>query len=1039
MKLHRIFAAVLGLLSAAGPMPLRGGEPLNAVEVAELIFDNEASDLAEGVQIVNGKIVLTGTTATKPDKSAQPDPAGAQVLELTDGSQLHGQIENLGKSELVWKRSDTTAPLIFAPQDVQRITLTRAASAPAQKANATLKLHGGDWLTGNLTSFENGTFHLDIDGAGTVQIERGKVEWIHLSKTNPPDAYEGPLGPMGLAGWDTGGSGAWDYADGALAARAAAPVTRQFDFLPERMDLEFSAGDGGNAIRGLTLWIQPGLQQRGYSKGSVYLRFQGNNVSVNSYDGNNMKNLSANVPADKKPPKETRYRLLQDKRSGKLIVFVNGAKVADWDLQPQKEPIPGGSLSWQPTYWSSNLAWTLSKIRVRPWDGGANPDAQPDEVGKDLLINQPTIRKQDRNAGWPIVNGQRVASSSSQPPQKEVRLAASLEAISAESVRFSGRDISRMDPIFIRLAAGQSADPPPGAVARVWLTQRGEFDVTGLGIRDGQLKVRTSFGGDISLPLTAVRAIEFPHRLSGADKNLADTGDTIIFRNSDELRGTLVSATHDQSVKWQPVKGDRIVEFSVNRIAGILLAKKTKPATTTNTAAVRFRNGDWLQGEMMLLSKDQLIFKSPLADNLQLKRSGIRAIYFGQNGEIPFWDGTIDRQLWTKGFPVGQRFSSSSGQRKDDADRQKSWRYLDGSFTLPDSFNRSGNGNGPTIGRVFDSLPDKVEVSFELSTPGGPAGYAVQLFSEENRPGLMVQGSWDSAYIYDMSPRNQGGGFFNQPQQVEFGEKVDSEGNRRHFRFLAERKTGRLVMIVNGVPVGQFGQRSGKESPKPGKGISINPQQMNSGVTISNLWIGPWSGDAPHVPKTGPRPDGRAGKDDEINPPASAQKDSKAKSATAAPLASDLITLVNGDESTGVLEKATASELSLKCDVGTLDVPRNRTLMVEFAGAPERPASGIRLHLAGKGTLTVDSLNMADGKVVCHSATAGDLTFTSEAVSEIIFQPRNLPPPAKPENGNARNKPGNNINGNIIIQGGGGLQIQGNVIINGGGVIIEGR
>jgi hypothetical protein len=336
-------------------------------------------------------------------------------------------------------------------------------------------------------------------------------------------------------------------------------------------------------------------------------------------------------------------------------------------------------------------------------------------------------------------------------------------------------------------------------------------------------------------------------------------------------------------------------------------------------------------------------------------------------------------------------------------------------------------------------MPDKVEVSFDLSTPSGAGGYAIQLFSEENRSGLMIQGGWDSAYIYDMSPQKRGGVFMNQPQQIEFGEQVGSEGNRRRFRFLADRRTGRLVMIVNGIPVGQFGNRPGKESAKPGRGIAIVPQQFNSSITISNLWVGPWSGDPPAIPKGAAKTDRQGRRQNnaleaKVDPEKPAEKEAKPKPAAPPPLANDLITLVNGDESNGELENATASEISLKCDVGTIGIPLSRTLMVEFAGAAQPPAAGIRLHLAGKGTLTVDSLHFEDGKVICHSATAGDLTFAADAVSEIVFQPRNLPPPEKTADNEAQDNRGRNMNGNVIF--GGGLQIRGNVIINGGGAVI---
>ena len=1045
MKIRALLSTMLAVLAALHTAP-GGAAQLEIIEGFDTdIFDNGAAEEAEGVQIVNGRVVLTGSATKKPERPAQPDPAGNQVLELTDGSQLHGRLTAFGKSELVWQRADTTAPLTFTPQDVKRIVLGGNEPAPAQKANATLKLTGGDWLTGDLSTMQDGRFRLAIEGTAVFEIERDKVEWLHLSKSVPPDAYEGPTGPMGIAGWDTGGAagvGAWDYADGALIARAAMPLTRRFEALPDRTDIEFSASDGGNAMRGLTLWLQPGLQAHGYSRGSVYLRFQANNINANAYDGSNMKNFSATLPEDKNPPKETRYRILHDKRGGKLVIFVNGRKIADWAIPGQKDPAQGGSLSWQPTYWSSNMSWTLSKVRVRPWDGSIDPDPKADEAAKDIVST----------GSYDLAAGAFVSK----------RQAGSLDAISADSVKFSGKEMARNDPLFIRLNRTAAADPPPGSVARVWLAQRGEFDVTALGFRDGQLKVRTSFGGDITLPIASVRAIEFPHRIAAADRALAEGGDTLVFRNGDELRGTLLSASHDQKVKWKPVKGTQAVEFTVSRLAGVLLAGRAKSAAKAPTTAVRFRNGDWLPGELLFLDKQQLHLKSPVADHLQLDRAGIRAMYFGQNSEVPVWDGASDRQTWMKATNA-----ETSGQRrtttKEDTTKRNPWRYLDGAFNLPRNSSRNGYGNGPNIGRTFDTLPDKVEVSFDLSTPKGAAGYSIQLFNDENRPGLMIQGGWDSAYVYDMSPRRQGGAFFNQPQQIEFGEKIGDDGNRRTFRFLADRRTGRLVMIVNGTPVGGFGQKSGKESPKPGKGIAIIPQPMNSSVTVSNLWVGPWSGDAPEVPKNNGRANRRAGgniiingggvlnlngvnqlangkaaapaadKKDAAEKPADAE-DKKEKPAEKPASPGDLLTLANGDETSGTLESASATELHLKCDVGRLDIPVSRALVAEFPGAPQPPAAGIRLHLAGKGTLTVDSLQVADGKVTCHSIAAGDLIFATATLSEIVFQPRTVAPPE-----NAADKKAGQNNGNqdgIIINGGGGiLRLNGNNIFNGGIII----
>jgi hypothetical protein len=86
----------------------------------------------------------------------------------------------------------------------------------------------------------------------------------------------------------------------------------------------------------------------------------------------------------------------------------------------------------------------------------------------------------------------------------------------------------------------------------------------------------------------------------------------------------------------------------------------------------------------------------------------------------------------------------------------------------------------------------------------------------------------------------------------------------------------------------------------------------------------------------------------------------------------------------------------------------------------------------------VDSLHVADGRVTCHSAAAGDLIFTASTLSEIVFQPRTAAPPE-----NAADKKTGQNNGNqpgviMFNNGGGRIQIQGNVIINGGAIDLRG-
>ena len=964
--------SVAALLLATLALPASAGEDGDFFDPG-LFADGD-------VQVINGRVVVQQPGGKKEEAPA-PDPAGDQVLELTDGSQLHGRLVALTRGEVVWKRADATDDLIFTPQEVRRVVLGKVVSPKASKSNATLKLAGTDWVTGNLLEMRDDKFVIQLGAESPVEIPRAKVDWLVLAPSSPPDAYEGPIGPMGQAGWESGGDGgaSWDYADGALVAKNATGILRQFEVLPEKVDIQFTAGDGGSSNRGLTLWMQPGTRTRGYGKGSSYLRFQSNTVNANYSSGEQMKNFNANIPEEKDDKKITRYRLLCDRKEGRLVIFVNGKQIADWDLPANIDAPEGGNFSWQPSYWSSNMAWTLSNVRVAPWDGLVPADRTEPESGKDVL----SIAGQPRKAG-------------------------KLTAVTAEGIAFDGTEIARKESLFLRLHHDGEPEPPGSAIARVWLADRGEFDVTGIGYRDGKLRVRTSFGGDLTLPSVAVRAIEFPHRLGVVDKAAAVGGDILVFKNGDQLRGTLLGADHKKPLRWKPIKGESPVEFSTDPIAGILLApRRTAPSGAPAkvdglSSAIRLSNGDWLPGKLQGLDATELRMRSNFGLDLRIGRPALRSLYLGSTGgEAPVWDGASDRDAWQRGTNAPGYWGEAANRTRKGDKKQGPWRYLDGAFTLLSGSANRGSNTGPSLGRNLEALPEKVEVGFTISSTSGPASYSVQLFFDENKAGFMVQGGWDSAYLYDMSPRKNGGVFFNQPQQIEFGEKIGIGGNSRHFRFLGDRKAGRVWMFVNGHFVGAINRRNAPENPK-GKGIAIIAQPMMSRVTVSNLWVAPWSGFLPPSVATNsqtadkaPKAGGagiqlrRADLPVEADAPApKTRPETPPKEAPPSTPPTDTVALTNGDEASGNVVAANSDTVTMKSDVGDLEIPLKRATLIDFAGPAANEGKGIRLRFSGKGSLTVSELHIENDEVVCRSDATGELRFPIAELSEIVYQPQ---------------------------------------------------
>ena len=908
----------------------------------------------DGELLINngGGIILNanGESGVVERTDVPPDPAGDHTLELTDGSTLHGKLVSFGKNDLVWRRSDASEPLTFLPADIRRIVLGPVIPATAETANATLKLPGGDWLTGKVNSFADGKFSIEIGAGATLAVERNFVEWMSLS-SSPPDAFEGPRGPVGLAGWVPSIPDTWDYIDDSLIARQSSMISRSFDVLPDRMDIQFTAGDGGNQNRGLTLWIQPEGRSTGYSEGSVYLRFQGNAVAVNSYDGKEMKNISTSFEQDNaKLDKISRYRLLFDRMSGRLQIRINGIRAADWTLPMPMKSTPGGTLAFQPSYWSSEMAWTLSGVKVQPWDGEAVPDGDPDDAGKDIIKVASTIRK-----------------------------SGTFDGLNANTVRFSGKDVPRKDAVFLRLGHKKPA-PAEGAVARVWLAQRGEFDVLGIGFKDGVFTARTAFSGDLTLPLEALRAVEFPHRRRTDEAAI----DTLVFNNGDQLKGTLVSLANDKHLRWKPTKGSAEVQFDAKHLAGVQLAPRDAQPSLGGMA-VRWQNGDWLPGTLIGIDGEKLAMRTALSEKTEIVRTGLAALYFSASEEPSVWDGASERGKWMDGA-VAPGFWNANRNDKT-AKRQNPWAYFDAAFTLPSAVRTN---NGPNVGRSFDGLPDKCEVSFVLTSPGGTGTVVSHLFFDDNKHGIMVQSSGDLAYLYDMSPRT-GRNLGNQQQMVDFGSASGDSAARRKFTFYCDRLKGRFHMAVNGKLVGTLQQKGGNDSPKPGRGIAINPQANGASVTISQLWVGPWSGALPPAAiKTAVKKDAQIA---DVAPVKVEQPAEPAAEKIETPeIAQDSIALANGDETRGTVTRATSDSIIIDCDVGEIEIPTKRATVVQFAPTPTPAPAGVRLRLAGRGAVTVEKYRLENGSLICTSPLTGEFTLPLTSISELIFAPDSVSP-----------------------------------------------
>ncbi len=908
---------------------------LAAIGAAGWFAPGAAAQVIFGGQVFIGGEVASGDDAT--DDRTEPDPSGPQLLEFSDGTRLHGALTalNLGRQELGWQRADASAPLAFPLAQVHRLSMA-SASGPDEKVHATVKFRGGDWLAAEVVGIDGGKVRLKFADGRPCTADRSSLEWIYFSKGAAAECYDGPTS---LAGWTSGGG--WSYRDGELRASAATAIGRRFEALPDQVEYRFEVDQGGgfNAFA-LTLHNRNSVL-RGLGVGSLQITLRGTVLRVSSPSGGEAKteqvDLSKSSPpfselAENGAPGKKRpvlFRVFEDYTGGRLLVFINGRKAMDWKIGKGAAGKNGGGFCWQPMSWNADSEQTLSRIRIVPWDGRLPTDGESDA---------------ETSAGDQVFAGREMQEG------KIASLAAGKLkiAMSAGAIEMPQ---SKVTLVRFRRPENPPDENPP--VARLRLARRGELEAAGLDWRDGKFVVRTNFAGELALVPSAVREIEFLH----ASWTPPKTNDVIVFKNGDRLSGVLDMIGDGGRLRWRIGKADAPAEFETARASGVLIGFREQQPVAKSRVVARFRNGDWLAGDLVELDKERLILESPATGRIEIAHPWVQALSFYQVGQLPVSDGACDHEIWERGMAFEAVNSAvriaRTGAGLNSLVASSPWRYFDGAFSIEGTGGDGNVANGAHLGRVFEALPQRVELSFDVTTKRMPVYFSARLFSEADNPGYMLQFHSQGLFFYDMSPRLHG-----RPasqQQVEFSGKVPADAFQRHIRLLADRPSGMIAIIVDGVLITQIGSKPGEDPRYLGRGLMLIPQ-ASMPCTFSNLWVGPWNGQIPG--KT-------------LRPEPS----------------HETVVFANGDEARGTVRTVTPTAVVFDSEAGTLDLSVERLTMIDFRGEFIAGQPGTRLRLRGFGALSVSSYRIENGKVTCQSEVAGKLTLPLAAVQEVVFSP----------------------------------------------------
>ncbi|MBP7274718.1 MAG: hypothetical protein KBA51_00780 [Kiritimatiellae bacterium] len=306
------------------------------------------------------------------DPAAPAVPAGAGVLELLNGDRMTG----------TWERMDTSAGLISfrheslrEPADVATIGLRRfkasrrenGAQTPA--SNWAVTLTNGDLLRGEMVALDDQTLELDTWYSGRVKIARALIQSArHTSAMGT--IFEGPGNPEGWT--NTHGSPRIFNEDIHLNDDI---IGRQLDRMPPKSRIDFELKWFAKCAFLFTFYSDQTTTHVGTNHCYEFALQDNNRITLYHIIpmSANRRIGQANLQGLESINDQyaARFSIFTDLEQKKILVYVNGAQVADWtDFQGFDGK--GKAIVFCSCMGSPPII--VRNIRVSEWDG-RTPDS----------------------------------------------------------------------------------------------------------------------------------------------------------------------------------------------------------------------------------------------------------------------------------------------------------------------------------------------------------------------------------------------------------------------------------------------------------------------------------------------------------------------------------------------------------------------------------------------------------------------------------------------------------------------------------------
>lgn len=424
--------------------------------------------------------LLLSTTAG----AQEPIRMSGDSLEFLNGDRLKGTLVSIGTGDfaLNWRHAAVEQSIAFSIEGVAQVQLGKRSGQGRRDHSAAVHLTNGDRLDGEIFSLNADTLVLDTWYSGRITIPRPMVQTIRPNMAAAGVAYEGPTGIEGWTFRTHNDQPSWTFRKGSLYAAQQYPIGRTVPTLSDTVNFELELGWRGYPSFSFSFFTDNLQSTSGncymlhVSSTSGYLyRYTRNSGSHNMGTvklpqfGNQMRGRAA-------------FSVLVDKPKKQIVLLVDGQVVKQW-TDTKTFAGGGNGIVLQP-HNQANLK--ISHIRIAEWDGAIPEKETAGRRPKEDLVefeNGDKLSGTLKGVGDGTLSFATSYATMAIPVSKVVR-------IDMSSAR-SGR-------------AGRSRDD-----VRVEFTDRGLVTLRLQAVENGALTGASENFGSLSVPLHALRAVEF--------------------------------------------------------------------------------------------------------------------------------------------------------------------------------------------------------------------------------------------------------------------------------------------------------------------------------------------------------------------------------------------------------------------------------------------------------------------------------------------------------------------------------------------------